>query len=373
MVVKTEDSIVVVGGGPAGLSAAIALRLKGFTVTVIDFRQPPIKKACGEGILPHGIKALKYLGVHIDDDKSFHFSGIRFIDNELIAEGSFSGNYGVGIERSCLHEKLMERAQELGVNLLWHKKIQHITNSIVQFDNDSIKYSYLIGADGAASKIRRLGKFKAQAAGVRRVGLQRHYDIAPWSRFVEVYSGLDSQAFITPVSERKVCVALIGERPSFDFKYLNDRFPTLAQKLIIATGVGEILGGVSQSTRLEKVVKENIVLIGDASFSIDSITGDGLSLAFCQAIALANAFNSDDILSYNRMHRSLIRMPVVMEKILLFMSRHKKIRRSAIKALNRDKQILDNLLSIHTGNKEKYSLIQDVSRLALRMTIGIYQ
>jgi menaquinone-9 beta-reductase len=42
--------VFVIGGGPAGLAAAIAARAKGLRVTVADGGVPPIDKPCGEEI-----------------------------------------------------------------------------------------------------------------------------------------------------------------------------------------------------------------------------------------------------------------------------------------------------------------------------------
>src|SRR5260221_10070000 len=47
----------VVGGGPAGLAAAIALQLRGFRVFVAAGMRPPIDKACGEGLMPDSVAA----------------------------------------------------------------------------------------------------------------------------------------------------------------------------------------------------------------------------------------------------------------------------------------------------------------------------
>ena len=48
--------VLVIGGGPAGLAAAIAARMKGFDVTVADGAKPPIDKACGEGLMPGTVR-----------------------------------------------------------------------------------------------------------------------------------------------------------------------------------------------------------------------------------------------------------------------------------------------------------------------------
>src|ERR1022692_2180287 len=58
--------LFVIGGGPAGLAAAIAARLKGLNVTLADGARPPIDKACGEGLMPDGLAALRSLGVKWD-------------------------------------------------------------------------------------------------------------------------------------------------------------------------------------------------------------------------------------------------------------------------------------------------------------------
>ena len=53
-----ETDVAVVGGGPAGLAAAIAARLAGLEVTVVERSLPPIDKPCGEGIMPDGVAIL---------------------------------------------------------------------------------------------------------------------------------------------------------------------------------------------------------------------------------------------------------------------------------------------------------------------------
>lgn len=57
--------VFIVGGGPAGLAAAIAAKEKGLEAVVADAGEPPIDKACGEGLLPDAVDALARLGVKI--------------------------------------------------------------------------------------------------------------------------------------------------------------------------------------------------------------------------------------------------------------------------------------------------------------------
>ncbi len=57
-----STDVFVVGGGPAGLAAAIAARQKGLQVILADGAEPPIDKPCGEGLLPESLAALQDWG-----------------------------------------------------------------------------------------------------------------------------------------------------------------------------------------------------------------------------------------------------------------------------------------------------------------------
>src|SRR5271166_3191866 len=97
-----ETEVFVVGGGPAGLAAALAARRSGFEVVVADRAPSPIDKACGEGLMPDGVAALRGIGVEVGTEHGLPFRGIRFLDNELEAEASFPGQLGLGIRRTLL-------------------------------------------------------------------------------------------------------------------------------------------------------------------------------------------------------------------------------------------------------------------------------
>jgi len=58
--------LIVAGGGPVGLMAAIRARLSGLDVTVIEQRVGPIDKACGEGLMPDALSRLQAVGVDPD-------------------------------------------------------------------------------------------------------------------------------------------------------------------------------------------------------------------------------------------------------------------------------------------------------------------
>ena len=58
-----DTDVLVVGGGPVGLAAAIEARLAGLSALVLEPRPGPVDKACGEGLMPGALGSLHRLGV----------------------------------------------------------------------------------------------------------------------------------------------------------------------------------------------------------------------------------------------------------------------------------------------------------------------
>src|SRR5260370_35830674 len=81
--------------------------------------------------------------------------------------------------------------------------------------------------------------------------------------------------------------------------------PWLEEKLSGAQLGSRERGAVSSMRTLQHVQRQNVALLGDASGGGDAITGEGLRLAFQQAIALADAMAANDRTQYKRAHRKL--------------------------------------------------------------------
>src|SRR5260370_23084570 len=94
--------VLVIGGGPAGLAAAIAARMKVFDVIVAGGAKPPIDKACGEGLMPGTLRALRELGVAIRPGDGQIFRGIGFVASPNTEAANFLGASGFGVRRTCL-------------------------------------------------------------------------------------------------------------------------------------------------------------------------------------------------------------------------------------------------------------------------------
>src|SRR4029077_15079296 len=100
--------------GPAGLATAILAAQHGLLVVVADHNVFPIDKACGEGLMPDTLAALKTLGIDLSRHEATPFRGIRFREAESAnsVQAEFGHGFGLGIRRTVLHGKLRERAPD---------------------------------------------------------------------------------------------------------------------------------------------------------------------------------------------------------------------------------------------------------------------
>jgi menaquinone-9 beta-reductase len=345
---KNTD-VFIIGGGPAGLAAAIAARQRGFDVTIADGARPPVDKACGEGLMPDTVSALTGLGISLGPSGGFPFYGLRFWDTNASAEAEFPEGHGLGVRRVVLHQMLLEKAQSMNVRFLWQTPVVGIRNDEILMAGETSRARWIVGADGISSRVRQWCGLNDQRHGVHRYASRRHYCLEPWSRRVEVYWGDGEQAYVTPVGDRSVCVVLVSRGRGTHLSSLQEKFPELARRLDRATCMGVERGGVTVTRQLKSVYRGAVALVGDASGSVDAITGDGLNLGFRQAQALAASMQAGDLAAYQQAHKALARRPLLMGRLLLLLDRRPSLRNRVMRALAAHPDLFARLLAVHVG------------------------
>ena len=363
---RTTD-VLVIGGGPAGLAAAIAARRKGFDVAVADGNKPPIDKACGEGLLPGTLRALRELGIEMQSSEGQIFQRIRFVDQETSAEAYFSGEGGMGVRRTVLHQKMVERAQECGVTLLWNSPVSGISQTGATVRGEEIPAKWIIGADGIQSRVRHWSGLDSGSRRIVRFAQSRHYRMAPRTDCVEVHWGRRMQAYVTPLANEEACVALISRDPAMRFEEALGEFPALANALRKAELRGVQRGTITVMRKLDRVYRGNIALVGDASGSVDAITGEGLGLSFRQALALADALNAGDLQKYQAAQQRLARRPGIMASLLLVLDQCAPLRRRVIGGLAHDPELFSRMLAVHVDETSPAFLAGTSARLGWRL------
>lgn len=293
--------LIVAGAGPAGLAAAIHGVRAGLETVVIDRHDPPIDKACGEGMMPHAVRQLETLGVSLSGKA---FRGITYLDSTRSVEALFRSGSGLGVRRIVLSEALHDTAAAAGVRIIRGDVGQVSQDRGVVHCRD-LRARYLAAADGLHSPIRRALGLDKPWRGRRRWGIRRHYQVAPWSDTVEVYWSRNAEAYVTPVADDCVGVAILtSRRAAFDDQLLE--FPRLAGQLGGSPHGRERAAGPLRQ-RASSRTAGRVMLVGDAAGYVDALTGEGLGVAFGGARLLVEAVIADAPGDYDRRWRSMSR------------------------------------------------------------------
>jgi len=376
--VPDSTDVFVIGGGPAGLAAAIAARQQGLRVMVADGATPPIDKACGETLMPDAVAALANLGMIVPSADACRLRGVRFLNSELSADAPFSDNTcSLSIRRTVLHRIMIERAAGLGIDLLWQSAVTGISSQRssrpgsssqeVHLGKRAIRTRWIIGADGVNSRVRRWAKLEACSQTGIRYAFRRHYRIPPWTDRMEIYWGEHAQGYATAVNSEQVCIAVASRNPKLRLEESLLALPELNARLRGAEAVSTERGALSANRKLRRVWRKNIALIGDASGTVDAITGEGLGLAFCQAAALATCLASGNLFGYQAAHRLLARRPLLMARLMLMLDGRPLLQRRVLQIFRQRPEIFRRLLALHVGTLSPFHLALDGLMLGWRL------
>ena len=293
--------LLVAGGGPAGLVTALHAARAGLTVTVVERRRPPIDKACGEGMMPYTVQQLEELGITLPGKP---FRGITYLDSARRVDAPFRAAPGFGVRRTALHSALMDAAGAVGIDVV----TAHV--GAINQNSDSVQCAgfcarYLAAADGLHSPIRRSLGLARPSRGSRRWGLRRHVRTAPWSERVEVYWGEGAEAYVTPVADDCVGIAILTARQG-SFESRLAEFGELSERVNgHPHGPDRAAGPLRQ--RVSGRSAGRVLLVGDAAGYVDALTGEGLGIAFGGAESLVNCVVADKPGDYDRQWRKMSR------------------------------------------------------------------
>lgn len=338
-----DYEVAIVGGGPAGLAAGIGFARRGFSTVIIEKNEWPIDKACGEGLMPDGVAELERLGVLPHLDASYPFKGVELVSKRgTRMPVPFRNGNGLGIRRTALSQALFAVAsQELNLICMPRTKLLSIDHKQLTTSKSNISYRFLVGADGLRSQVRKLVATEVPTK-VRRYGATQHFEIAPWSQFVEVYFSDGIEAYVTPCGDNQVGVAFLWHYDRFSpthgraglIAQCLSHFPNLKERLsnCVATSETQTIGPMRRKIRVNKL--PGIALLGDAAGYHDAITGEGVSLSLLEARALVERY-PHALGSYQKAQRRLKSKANLLTGSALFLSRRPYLQDAAFRLVSR--------------------------------------
>nr|WP_294900811.1 NAD(P)/FAD-dependent oxidoreductase [uncultured Pedobacter sp.] len=293
-------SIIVIGGGLAGLTSSIPLAKNGFEVTLIERKKYPFNRVCGEYVSNEVLPFLQSIGFKPDDYDASQISKLIVTSpkgNALKADldlGAF------GISRFTLDNALFEIAQKAGVQFILETKVNDVRfndeNFAVETSLKTLTADLVIGAFGKRSNLdqklnRRFFYERSPYVGVKyHIKTDFPKDTIQLDNFKGGYCGINK------IEGDLYCLCYLAEN-----KYLKKfgNIPEMEENILYQNPHLKRFFSNSEfiwphpetineiSFRKKSLVEKHILMCGDTAGMIAPLCGNGMAIAIHSGKILA--------------------------------------------------------------------------------------
>lgn len=284
------NNIAIIGAGPAGLAAAIKLKQEGFDSIVLEEHNSIGAPENCSGLFSK--KGLDELKIDVSECTLNKIRGAKIYapNGEMIC---VTRNKPVAYltDREKFDLMLLKKARELNIHVATNTKLIDIRKNTLFVQNKNRgeirKAEIVIGADGVNSTVRHLMGLETKKENFIHTIQAICYGEFE-TEYVSIYLGDDFKGFfawVIPIDQRKAKVgvgSILGDNISLTFKkFLNEKLPNLKP-----TKIKSFL--IPYGPPLQKIVKENMLLVGDAAFQTKATSGGGVIFGMKAANILAS-------------------------------------------------------------------------------------
>jgi len=313
--------VIIVGGGPAGLISALNLIQEGISPVVLEKHSAIRSTACGEAC---GLQSLNEIPFNSNQYIRKEVKGVKLI----YADGTYSymNKSSVTLDRTDWLKGMAQEIEARGGQIRLSSEVVAVGKHNVQLKNgEKIDYEILLGADGPNSRV------------ARHLGIEHQFIIASQYKLTCDTSDMDylefyidkrfspSYSWIFP-KDGVINVGVEGDVTQLD--------AFLKHKGLAGCKIIKREAGVIPASGIQKLVQDNIALIGDAAAMPNPFSGSGLTpIIYASRMLARHISNLEDYESEVKKH------PIAAPTLL-------KTRRVLLELADKD---VANLLSFLTG------------------------
>lgn len=291
-----NNEVVIIGGGLAGLTAAIHLSKIGRKVIVIEKSTYPRHKVCGEYVSNEVLPYLNWLDVNPDVLKPAKISRLLFSTRHGKTIDSKLALGGFGVSRYKLDDFLYKKVLSNNATVLKASVISvgfsEDVFTIHLSDNQVLKSRIVIGAFGKRSNIDQKLQREFLLERSPWLAVKGHFNVDFPHDLVGLYNFKGGYCGVSKVENNTVNICYLANYSTFkQYKSIKDyqeailyKNPLLKAILEKADPIFERPITISQiSFTSKKCVDDHILMIGDSAGLIHPLCGNGMAMAIHSA------------------------------------------------------------------------------------------
>lgn len=304
----------IVGAGFAGLTAGLALRMRGWTVRVHE--TSPVLREFGAGIFiwDNGLLVLKAIGAHESVIRGAHeakFYETR-TDGKTVSKipfGAAEGRRMLTMTRQHMYGAILASAQREGVEVVTSSTVIGALprGELQTKDGKTFKADLVVGADGVKSAVRESLRMPTDRRvyddGVIRLLAARPSEMrrGDWDNIIDFWSAEENglRILYAPCSKEEVYLNMMtpygndaGCAIPVDKRAWSEAIPQLAN--IIATLGDEGRYDRYEMTKVKSWSVGRVALVGDCAHAMPPTLGQGAGCALMNALSMAVNVDAED-------------------------------------------------------------------------------
>jgi flavin-dependent dehydrogenase len=323
--------VAIIGGGPAGSTAAALLARAGRRVIVFERERFP-RFHIGESLLPFSMKAFTRLGLH---EKFLRAGFIKKFGGEFFSACSSEGtkfyfkdgyrsqtDHSYQVTRADFDKVLLDHAGESGAEVREETGVKSVELANEHIDlaitnGESIRARYVIDASGRNSVLGTKFNIKKTYEHLKKLSIFAHYD-GVWraegidATLTVLIRGIDRWFWIIPLTPERTSIGVVLDNETFrSSKLTPEDFleqalleqPVILERMREARRVSGVHVAADFSYRSTKLYGDRWLMAGDAAGFIDPIFSSGVFLAVFSGELAADALH--EVLDQPRKVRKL--------------------------------------------------------------------
>jgi flavin-dependent dehydrogenase len=316
-----NSKIIIIGGGPAGSTAASFLAMRGHDVTLFEKDEFP-RPHVGESLLPFNYDLFEDLGVLDKMTASYNRKpGVKFSNSDGMSSTVWyfddiidgPGALSFHVERASFDKMLLDRARELGVKVFENSPVRDVEFdqphnkvkvSVQNADGDKAEFDcdFIIDASGQYTFLAKKLQDKNKYEGLDRVAINSHWINPAYDKELDegcveiIHLGGEKKGWIwaIPLHKKRLSVGVVVSKEYYKAKradqkpeeiYLNELKESPLINDVLKSAKKEAHTNVhgDYSYYSKNKYGDNYAIIGDASAFLDPIFSSGIYVSMMSA------------------------------------------------------------------------------------------